>query len=376
MTTAKRSQIMSIIQAYSGQQNVIPIPRIYVEMTGDYAAAALLNQILYWSERTNDTDGWFYKSYADWQEELCLSQYQVNRIIDGDKRSQKKTIRLRDLGVETMLKKSKKGAPTVHYRLDESVFVNALTKHLDSKKTSIINNVDNPIINIVNNPLSTLSIMDNEQCSQSLRTEITTENTAEITTEKKEPTLAPMAHPDKTTSPFADTSYKGLYAVIAKYSFKFQEGEKIPKSSATRIGGVVKGVMELEPTPTVAELIRVYRYDRDVHSDISVPNQAATIINIVKEFRQASDYKQYLSDRDRVLSSLDTVSSAPAPTAAAIDAALYHNPPQAVIDAAPEYPMSPEEQIAWDEAQAKILAMINRGKKQPPRMPPQPQKAG
>lgn len=200
-----------------------------------------------------------------------------------------------------------------------------------------------------------------------------------ITQEKeKEPTPAPTAHLDKTTSPFADTSYKGLYAVVAKHSFKFQEGEKIPKSTASRIGKVVKGIMELDDIPTAAELIRVYRFDREVHSDISVPNQDTTVINIVKEFRQASDYKQYVSDKDRVLSSLDSVSSAPPPvlTFAAVDAALYHNPPQAVIDAAPEYPMSPEEQIAWDEAQAKILAMINRGKKQPPRMPPQPQKAG
>lgn len=192
MSTAKRNEMMNLIHAFSGQKNIIPIPRIYIGLTdGDYVKAALLNQILYWSERTDDPDGWFYHSYVEWQDELCLTQYQVTRAIEGDKRTNartdnKKPVSLKDLGVETMLKKSKKGAPTIHYRINSEIFVPALLSQIEIEKP-IINNVHNPIINNVDKPLSTMSIMDYQQTQQSLRTETTTETT----TEKKEFPLPP-----------------------------------------------------------------------------------------------------------------------------------------------------------------------------------------
>jgi DNA-binding PadR family transcriptional regulator len=181
----------------------------------------------------------------------------------------------------------------------------------------------------------------------------TIERNQEKEKKKKEPTPAPMAHPDKTTSPFADTSNKGLFGMVSKHSFKFQEGQKIPDPTAKRIGRVIKSLMQLDPIPSVAEMARVYQYDREVKSNISTPKGESTLVELVQEFRQASDYKQYISDRDRVLSSTDSVSSAP-PTMAAIDAALYHAPSPDWIAAQPDYG-TPEENAELDRMFADLV---------------------
>lgn len=103
-----RDYISSIITQFSGQNNIIPIPAIYIKITEDYPSAALLNQMIYWSDRTSRKDGYFYKSYNEWFEELHLTEYQVRRA----------TNKLKSFGfVETALKKAN-GAPTLHYKVD------------------------------------------------------------------------------------------------------------------------------------------------------------------------------------------------------------------------------------------------------------------
>lgn len=147
-----RDYIASVISKFSGQNNVIPIPVIYLEITEDYPAAALLNQMVYWSDRTKRRDGYFYKSYQEWNEELYLSEYQVRRA----------TNKLKSLGlVETSLKKAN-GAPTLHYKVD--------TKE-----------VSEWILKKLKNGNLTNSRMDTEETQESL-TEITTETTTENTT--------------------------------------------------------------------------------------------------------------------------------------------------------------------------------------------------
>lgn len=146
-----RDYISSIITQFSGQNNIIPIPAIYLKITEDYPTAALLNQLIYWSDRTHRKDGYFYKSYKEWEDEIYLSKYQVMRSIK----------KLKSMGiVETALKKAN-GAPTVHYKVD-------------SKVTS------QWIVKFLNNGKSTNLTMDSEETQQSL-TEITTEITTETT---------------------------------------------------------------------------------------------------------------------------------------------------------------------------------------------------
>lgn len=110
-----RLTTLAVIRQLVGKDNIIGIPRIFVEMTDDWSAAALLNQIVYWSGITTDPDGWFYKSAAEWKTEIGLSKHQIERcekIVAG-------------LGVEIMLRKVG-NAPTTHYRVNDEAFLNAL----------------------------------------------------------------------------------------------------------------------------------------------------------------------------------------------------------------------------------------------------------
>jgi len=78
MSTQK--QIFSLIASLTGQSNILTIPRLFLQMTGnDHTSALLLSQCIYWADKTKDPDGWFYKTEDDWNEELGLSYYQVKR---------------------------------------------------------------------------------------------------------------------------------------------------------------------------------------------------------------------------------------------------------------------------------------------------------
>lgn len=144
------NQIKRLIQEFSGNDRTITIPSLYIKLVGDYAAAALLNQIVFWSDKTNRTDGFFYKKYADWQEELLLSERQVRYA----------TNKLKNLGlVETMLKKAD-GSPTLHYRVD-----------MDKLADSILTKCQNGNLQSVR--------LDNDKVSDSL-TEITSYNSVVV----------------------------------------------------------------------------------------------------------------------------------------------------------------------------------------------------
>lgn len=100
-------QINNLITSFSGQKNIISFPVVYLKVTEDLNTALLLNQLVFWSDKSKRTDGFFYKTYGEWQEEIYLSEYQVRRSIK----------KLKELNVvETKLKKAN-GSPTLHYRV-------------------------------------------------------------------------------------------------------------------------------------------------------------------------------------------------------------------------------------------------------------------
>lgn len=178
---ATRKKVMDIINSFSGSEAVVPIPRIFIDMCGDYNRAAILNQILYWSERTTDRHGWFYKSATEWEKETGLTRYQVKRAIEGDQRTQDNSQVLGSMGVETMVRKTPKGVPTTHYRIDEDTFLKALMAAINNHQDTLVNNVENQNLNNVEDEYETLSQIDDEQCCISLYTENTSENTTDIT---------------------------------------------------------------------------------------------------------------------------------------------------------------------------------------------------
>lgn len=146
----------TLISKFSGKDNVIVIPRFYVELLdGDLKTAMLLNQIIYWSDKSKREDGFFYKTYAEWNDELFLSEHQI--------RSSAK--KLESLGwIETAVKKAN-GNPTKHFRFNHENFNVTLLEKLNVRSLKNLGN-DSLII------------------SESL-TKNTTKITTEITTENK-----------------------------------------------------------------------------------------------------------------------------------------------------------------------------------------------
>jgi hypothetical protein len=67
---------IEIIKAFSGQKTIVIYP-VYLDITGDYATAAALSQVLYWH---NVMNGKFYKTDSDFEQELHLTPKQFRRV--------------------------------------------------------------------------------------------------------------------------------------------------------------------------------------------------------------------------------------------------------------------------------------------------------
>ena len=125
MTNQKN--VFNLIKSISGQLNLIAVPRIYIELLdGDINSAILLSQIIYWSDKSKRNNGWFYKTFNDWYDEIGLTQYKIKRASDL----------LCEKGfVETKLKRAS-GAPTVHYKLNIELLTKSIIEFLDNRETS------------------------------------------------------------------------------------------------------------------------------------------------------------------------------------------------------------------------------------------------
>lgn len=125
--------IKNVISTFSGTERHITVPRVYLEMLGDFNTAAFLNQLIFWSDKTKRRDGFFYKTYAEWEDELFLSEYQVRRSSKN----------LRDLGlIETEVKRAN-GSPTVHYKVNmDELSVSILNKLKERNQTNLSNDTE------------------------------------------------------------------------------------------------------------------------------------------------------------------------------------------------------------------------------------------
>jgi len=88
----------------------IAFHRSLVHLTGSITAALMLGQAWYWTARTQDPDGWFYKSADEWQEEIAMTR----REQEGAR------VKLRELG---FWKEERRGIPCqLYFRIDKTAF--------------------------------------------------------------------------------------------------------------------------------------------------------------------------------------------------------------------------------------------------------------
>lgn len=94
---------------YDALDNVLDRPIAFnpsfKKITGSTNAALLLSQAFYWTKRTKDIEGWFYKTRDEWMEETGLTEAE----LDGARE------KCRLAGV---IEEKLKGVPaTIHYRV-------------------------------------------------------------------------------------------------------------------------------------------------------------------------------------------------------------------------------------------------------------------
>lgn len=123
----------------------------FKKITGSTVAALMLSQAWYWSKRTSDEQGWFYKTIAEWEDETGLT------------RSEQETARKHLKGI---LEVDLRGVPaTLFYRINREKVMNLLgIQFAGTLQTSL--------------PESSEQVRDNP--ANINRTEITTETTTEI----------------------------------------------------------------------------------------------------------------------------------------------------------------------------------------------------
>ncbi|GAP06177.1 hypothetical protein ATHL_01023 [Anaerolinea thermolimosa] len=116
--------VINLIRAISGQANILTIPRVFVDLTGDLKAALFLSQCIYWSSRSS-TPGVFYKTYQEWEKELALSRYEIDQC-------RKRVTRW----VKTELRQVS-GTPVLHYSIDLPALANDLLALLQPENDNV-----------------------------------------------------------------------------------------------------------------------------------------------------------------------------------------------------------------------------------------------
>ncbi|MBD2505103.1 hypothetical protein [Anabaena azotica] len=103
----------------------IAFHRVYATIAGSASAGLFLSQAMYWDSRTNDPEGWFYRTYEQWTSETALNRYELDKI-----RHHLTSINL----LETQLK----GSPVkLHYRINHQVLNDFFSSIKEGSFTSV-----------------------------------------------------------------------------------------------------------------------------------------------------------------------------------------------------------------------------------------------
>lgn len=117
--------VIDMIRAFSGRDNTIGIPRPLIKFMDSLEGGAFLSQLIYWSDKGGRSDGWFYKTYQEWYEDIYLSEYEIRKWSK----------RMVEEGyLETKVMRAN-GSPTVHYRLNMRKFSESFLKFLRNYET-------------------------------------------------------------------------------------------------------------------------------------------------------------------------------------------------------------------------------------------------
>ena len=122
-------QARRVFESLVGVGNGLWINRSLISFMGDdLGGGAFLSQLIYWSKTLPDSrNGWFWKSFTEWKDEVCLSRYAVEKY----------STQLQEMRILEVKLKQTGRAPTLHYRIDWEVLLEAYTKHVDTDHKEI-----------------------------------------------------------------------------------------------------------------------------------------------------------------------------------------------------------------------------------------------
>lgn len=163
----------------------IAFQRAFVALGVGVTGALMLSQAVYWSKRTDDKRGWFYKSQEEWEEETGL------------KRAEQETARKRLIKIG-VLEEERRGLPArLFYRVNKAALQTALnsakpgrTRLRESSKLEC----DNQAIMSAGKPQAGLQVSGDQACGNPavIHTEITTETTTESSPVAENPAPATL----------------------------------------------------------------------------------------------------------------------------------------------------------------------------------------
>lgn len=116
---SQHRRMIDLIKSFSGQANVLTIPRVYIDLTGDLEAALVLSQCVYWSDKSSNRHG-FYKTAAEWYSELHLTRKKLDRCLKQISRWVKVSVHKAN------------GAPTRHFKVNVQALAESISELLET----------------------------------------------------------------------------------------------------------------------------------------------------------------------------------------------------------------------------------------------------
>ncbi|MCX7726224.1 MAG: hypothetical protein N2053_05195 [Chitinispirillaceae bacterium] len=113
-----QQDFFTIISGFVGQSNILTVPRIFISTLDGIEEALFVSQLLYWTGKSKD--GWVWKTYSDWEEEIGIKERTLRNI---------KT-KLEKIGlIETKIKKAR-GSTAVFYKLNTDKLLEMLLENV------------------------------------------------------------------------------------------------------------------------------------------------------------------------------------------------------------------------------------------------------
>lgn len=113
----KQQAIFNLLKNTFGQNNLLTVPTLLVKkLKGDHCAALFLGQLIYWAGKGVNPDGWIYKTYQEWEEELFIKKDKAMAI--------KK--KLEELNLITTMVKKIGNTPVLHYKVNQETLIEFL----------------------------------------------------------------------------------------------------------------------------------------------------------------------------------------------------------------------------------------------------------